>query len=39
LAVPDDALVWRRSAWLRGLSALPVEFTPTPVVGRGAGSR
>jgi cytochrome P450 len=32
LAVPDDALVWRRSAWLRGLSALPVEFTPTPVV-------
>jgi cytochrome P450 len=28
LAVPPDALVWRPSMWLRGLSALPVEFSP-----------
>jgi cytochrome P450 len=30
LAVPAQALVWRPSPWMRGLSALPVEFTPAP---------
>lgn len=29
LAVSPDALVWRPSVWMRGLSALPVQFTPT----------
>lgn len=29
LAVPADALVWRPTVWMRGLTALPVEFTPT----------
>ncbi|MFF4934839.1 cytochrome P450 [Streptomyces griseofuscus] len=28
LAVDPAELVWRPSAWLRGLTALPVEFTP-----------
>lgn len=28
LAVDADALVWRPSVWIRGLAALPVEFTP-----------
>ncbi|GHH46928.1 cytochrome P450 [Streptomyces candidus] len=32
LAVPADALVRRPSPWLRGLSALPVTFTPTPAL-------
>jgi cytochrome P450 len=31
LAVAADALVWRPSVWMRGLSALPVKFTPTYV--------
>lgn len=33
LAVPGEALAWRPSPWLRGLSALPVQFTPTSAVG------
>lgn len=33
LAVPPRALTRRPSPWLRGLSALPVRFTPTTVVG------
>jgi cytochrome P450 len=28
LAVADDALGWRPSPWMRGLTALPVQFTP-----------
>ncbi|MEV7023063.1 cytochrome P450 [Kitasatospora sp. NPDC093558] len=28
LAVAEHALVWRPSAWVRGLMALPVSFTP-----------
>jgi cytochrome P450 len=34
LAVAADALVWRPSLQMRGLSALPVEFTPAYVTGR-----
>jgi cytochrome P450 len=33
LAVAGDALVWRPSPWMRGLSALPVTFTPAYVAG------
>jgi hypothetical protein len=33
LAVAADALVWRPSVWMRGLSALPVKFTPAYVTG------
>jgi cytochrome P450 len=33
LAVHPDALVWRQSAWIRGLSVLPVEFTAGHVSG------
>jgi cytochrome P450 len=33
LAVPAGALVRRPSPWLRGMSSLPVRFTPTPAVG------
>lgn len=29
LAVAEHALVWRPSAWVRGLVALPVSFTPS----------
>ena len=29
LAVDPGTLVWRESAWIRGLEALPVRFTPT----------
>jgi cytochrome P450 len=29
LATSDDALVWRPSVWMRGLTALPVRFSPT----------
>ncbi|MFI7102082.1 cytochrome P450 [Streptomyces sp. NPDC050161] len=38
LAVPEEALVWHPSLWMRGLTALPVEFTPayTPVPAPGA---
>lgn len=31
LSVGADELVWRRSVWMRGLEALPVEFTPSYV--------
>lgn len=31
LAVPPEALVWRPSMWTRGLTSLPVEFTPVYV--------
>jgi uncharacterized RDD family membrane protein YckC len=34
LAASDDALLWRPSPWVRGLSALPVAFTPAPKGGR-----
>jgi cytochrome P450 len=33
LAVPADQLTRRPSPWLRGLSELPVVFTPTPALG------
>ncbi|MEW5654232.1 cytochrome P450 [Streptomyces cinereoruber] len=32
LAVPAESLARRPSVWLRGLTALPVTFTPTPPV-------
>jgi len=31
LAVEPDALEWRSSVWMRGLTTLPVEFTPAYV--------
>lgn len=34
LAVPAEQLTRRPSPWLRGLTDLPVLFTPTPAVGR-----
>ncbi|MFI1566081.1 cytochrome P450 [Streptomyces sp. NPDC020490] len=33
LSVPADALTRRPSPWLRGLTELPVRFTPTPALG------
>jgi cytochrome P450 len=33
LAVPAEDLTRRPSPWLRGLSELPVSFTPTPALG------
>ncbi|MCD0485017.1 cytochrome P450 [Streptacidiphilus sp. ASG 303] len=30
VAVDADELVWRPSVWMRGLAALPVEFSPAP---------
>ena len=33
LAVPEQTLVRRPSPFLRGMSSLPVRFTPTPTVG------
>ncbi|MEW1700479.1 cytochrome P450 [Streptomyces sp. NPDC093249] len=33
LAVPAGALSRRPSPWLRGLTALPVTYTPTPALG------
>ncbi|MEV6022414.1 cytochrome P450 [Streptomyces sp. NPDC052036] len=33
LAVPAEELTRRPSPWLRGLTALPVRFTPTPSLG------
>lgn len=30
LSIPEAALVWRPSVWMRGLTALPVRFTPAP---------
>lgn len=29
LAIEPDALAWHPSVWMRGLAALPVDFTPT----------
>ncbi|MFI5756197.1 cytochrome P450 [Streptomyces sp. NPDC051569] len=37
LAVPAESLTRRPSPWLRGLSELPVVFTPTPAVGPSSG--
>ncbi|MEU1174153.1 cytochrome P450 [Streptomyces microflavus] len=34
LAVPAEQLTRRPSPWLRGLTDLPVLFTPTPALGR-----
>jgi hypothetical protein len=28
LAVDPEELTWRPSIWMRGLTSLPVEFTP-----------
>jgi cytochrome P450 len=36
LAVAEHALVWRPSAWVRALVALPVAFTPAANTGGGA---
>jgi cytochrome P450 len=36
LAVAESALVWRPSAWVRALVALPVGFTPATVTTGGA---
>ncbi|MFI6492175.1 cytochrome P450 [Streptomyces sp. NPDC050564] len=33
LAVPAESLTRRASPWLRGLTELPVRFTPTPALG------
>ncbi len=33
LAVAANALVWRPSVWMRGLTALPVKFAPAHVTG------
>ncbi|MEV7779655.1 cytochrome P450 [Kitasatospora sp. NPDC088351] len=33
LAVPAESLTRRPSPWLRGLTGLPVRFTPTPALG------
>ncbi|QIY96660.1 cytochrome P450 [Streptomyces sp. S1D4-11] len=33
LTVPADTLTRRPSPWLRGLTELPVRFTPTPALG------
>ncbi|MFD2687148.1 cytochrome P450 [Streptomyces phyllanthi] len=33
LAVPAESLTRRPSPWLRGLTELPVTFTPTPALG------
>ncbi|WP_424214979.1 cytochrome P450 [Streptomyces sp. BI20] len=33
LAVPAESLTRRPSPWLRGLTALPVTYTPTPALG------
>ena len=30
LAVPPGSLEWRPSVWIRGLTSLPVAFTPVP---------
>src|SRR5207302_180620 len=30
LAVPAGSLEWRPSVWVRGLTSLPVTFTPVP---------
>ncbi|MEU1486328.1 cytochrome P450 [Streptomyces sp. NPDC005752] len=33
LDIPEDQLTRRPSPWLRGLTELPVRFTPTPALG------
>ncbi|MFD9006544.1 cytochrome P450 [Streptomyces sp. NPDC059582] len=33
LAIPAESLTRRPSPWLRGLTELPVHFTPTPALG------
>ncbi|MFE4594758.1 cytochrome P450 [Streptomyces laurentii] len=37
LAVPAERLTRRPSPWLRGLTDMPVSFTPTPALGPGPG--
>ena len=37
LAVPAEQLTRRPSPWLRGLTDLPVRFTPTPALGTPGG--
>lgn len=37
LAVAEHALVWRPSAWVRALVALPVGFTPSTTTGGAFG--
>ncbi|NBM20201.1 cytochrome P450 [Streptomyces sp. GC420] len=39
LAVPAETLVRRPSPWLRGMSELPVRFTPTPTLTPLGGDR
>ncbi|MGW8886641.1 cytochrome P450 [Streptomyces sp. NPDC055749] len=39
LAVPEAELTRRPSPWLRGLTALPVLFTPTPALGTASGGQ
>ncbi|MET7302601.1 cytochrome P450 [Embleya sp. NPDC005575] len=36
LAVPQDALTWRPSPWIRALATLPVAFTPDDPIHGGA---
>ncbi|MEU0935224.1 cytochrome P450 [Embleya sp. NPDC005971] len=36
LAVPQEALTWRASPWIRALAALPVAFTPDKPIHGGA---
>ncbi|MFI6583726.1 cytochrome P450 [Embleya sp. NPDC050493] len=36
LAVPQDALTWRASPWIRALATLPVAFTPDRPIHGGA---
>jgi cytochrome P450 len=37
LACPPDQVRWQPSVWMRGLTALPVRFSPTPPTTRYAG--
>jgi cytochrome P450 len=39
LAVPAEELLRRPSPWVRGLTALPVSFSPSPPVGSPPGER
>ncbi|MFD0021083.1 cytochrome P450 [Streptomyces sp. NPDC058382] len=39
LAVPAEQLTRRPSPWLRGLTDLPVTFTPTPAAGPATGGQ
>ncbi|WP_230423669.1 cytochrome P450 [Streptomyces radicis] len=38
LAIPAESLVRRPSPFLRGMTELPVHFSPTPTVGKTTGS-